>query len=66
MGIWVQACCTTSVERTLDSIDAFFDSLDFTEMEIELGGIDGFDANTFRDSLKIERASKLPPPLGTC
>jgi hypothetical protein len=66
MGIWVQACCTASVEGALDSIGTLFDSLDFAEIDIELGGIDGFSPIALRDSLKIERSPKLPPPLDVC
>ncbi len=66
MRIWVQAFCTKTVESALGSIDSHFGSLDLSEMEIELGGVDGFNAERFRETLRVEVASKLPPPLDTC
>ena len=65
MGLWVHALCTVSVLDALGDVQSFFDSLDLAELEIEVGGVPGFDPLQTRNALAIETGSPLPPPYDT-
>ena len=65
MGLWIHAVCQKSIANALGAVDTFFDSLDFQELEIELGGISGFDPECIRNQLLVETGSPLSPPFDT-
>ena len=63
MGIWVHAVCKNSVAEAVNEFDSFFDSLDLSELEIELGGVPEFDPKSLRTSLRVELGPPLDPPF---
>ncbi|MEL6110086.1 MAG: hypothetical protein AAFU85_29080 [Planctomycetota bacterium] len=65
VGLWVHAVCTKSAANAFSYFDAFVESLDLIEFEIELGGIPGFDAEQVRSAMQLEIAPPMPPPFDT-
>ena len=65
MGYWVHALCTAAVSDSLAEIGTFFESLDLAELEIEVGGVSGFDPQRIRDALAVETGPPLPRTVVT-